>query len=625
MKLPSRQARLALSWALMLILLAAGLAAAQDEQVIIEKSRQDYQWLQDNPRGRQVAHNWQILYDRFARIYAADPQGDYGSISLWWMARVRAGAYDALHRPEDFRQALDLYKRYTNHFPRSQMADDAQFNIGRLYEKAGDKRQAYLEYLKVTVNYPGSDMAAQAKRRLDQLERELKGKGGAEPPRPAPEPASPRQAAPSVRPASRALAALTELRHWSTPTYTRLVLSLERPVSYATGLANRDAVAGQPNQLYIDLRGSRLDKSVEDQEPAGPGLLKAAQARQSSPDGVRVALDLKHLTSYKVFTLDNPFRIIVDCFADDSHAPAKPAPAPEPVAEEPDAPASPAATPAAPPASETASASPKARKGKTKGEAKPLDTKHARRVPRGQATTTPNRLGLAAQLGLCVNRVVIDPGHGGKDPGAIWQGLKEKDLVLDIAKRVRDKVTKLTGCEALLTRSQDVFIPLENRTAFANTHEADLFVSIHINAATNTSLNGIETYFLNLASDEASMRVAARENAATHRSISDLQNILNDLMLNSKINESNNLARTLQNSILDSVHHGHQIQDLKVKQAPFYVLIGARMPAVLTEVGFITNPQEHKLLSTAAYREQLAEGIARGIAAYSQKLKTARP
>jgi N-acetylmuramoyl-L-alanine amidase len=235
----------------------------------------------------------------------------------------------------------------------------------------------------------------------------------------------------------------------------------------------------------------------------------------------------------------------------------------------------------------------------------------------------PSQLGLAAQLGLCVNRVVLDPGHGGKDPGAIWHGIKEKEIVLDIAQRVKEKLLRQSGCAALLTRSKDVFVPLEDRTAFANTHDADLFISIHINAASSPGLHGIETYFLNLASDEQSMRVAARENATTHRSISDLQNILNDLMLNSKINESNHLARTLHKNLLGQMRRSHQVQDLKVKQAPFYVLIGARMPAALIEVGFLTNPREHQRLTSPAYRDQLAEGIAQGIAAYSKELKTA--
>ncbi|MBI4800807.1 MAG: N-acetylmuramoyl-L-alanine amidase [Desulfarculus sp.] len=586
--------------------LAPGLAAAQEEGAILDRVRADYQRLTQNPRMTHVYSNWQMLYERSARVYTSDPQGEHGARALWWMGRLRAGAFEHFSRRSDFSEAQDLLRRFTNHFPRSNLADEAQFSLGRLHEKAGDKKQAYLEYLKVTVNHPRSDKVPQAKARLDALERELKGKVG---PRPVEAPRSTAQASPGPG-ADPGLALVTDLRHWSTPTYARLVLSLERPVSYATSTPPRPAQAGGPSFLQIDLKGARLRGPLDDREREPKALMNLAQASQAGADSVRVMVELKQLGTYKVFTLDNPFRLIVDCFGGQAPAPAKPAVAPEP-APEPE--------PARPPA---AKAEPRP-VPPAPGAKKPPATAHARKVPRGQAQQQPSQLGLAAQLGLCVNRVVIDPGHGGKDPGATWRGQSEKDIVLDIAKRVKEKLTRLTGCEALLTRGKDVFVPLEDRTAFANTHDADLFVSIHINASSSPNLSGIETYFLNLASDEQSMRVAARENATTQRSISDLQAILNDLMLNTKINESNHLARTLHKNLLGQVRRQYPAQDLKVKQAPFYVLIGARMPAALIEVGFLTNPQEHQRLSSAPYRDQLAEGIAQGIAAYSKELKTA--
>jgi N-acetylmuramoyl-L-alanine amidase len=217
--------------------------------------------------------------------------------------------------------------------------------------------------------------------------------------------------------------------------------------------------------------------------------------------------------------------------------------------------------------------------------------------------------------------VVIDPGHGGKDAGAQWQGLKEKDLTLDLARRVAAKLRKMLGAQVLLTRSGDTYLDLEERTAFANTSDADLFVSIHANAAPSHRLHGVETYFLNLASDEESMRVAARENATTTRSISDLQVILNDLMLNSKINESNRLARSVHKGLLRQTRKRAKVHDLKVKQAPFYVLIGARMPSILVEVGFLTNPTENRLLRNKRYRDTVAQGIAEGIVNYVKQLK----
>jgi len=546
-----------------LLLVPAG-ARAGEERAQYQRARADYFWLKKNPRAQKVYQNWQTLIDRFTRIYAADPRGKYAPGCLLWMGRLHAGAYHIFKRRSDLDQAVDAYRRLVKRFPDSRLADDAQLLIGRLMEDAGDLKQAYLEYLRVTVNYPRGDQVAAAKKRLDALERVLVQR---------PAPGSGGRARPA-RKSYSALAEVTGLRHWSTPDYTRVVLSLERPVPYTTKLLKKDPQAGKPRRLYLELKGARLTPKVQDTMPIGDGLLVRARAGQYTPDTVRLVLDIKHLASYKVFTLDNPFRLVVDCF------------------------------------------------GRSRKAAARARARRHHRVKRGRAHEKPPPVGLAAALGLGVKKVVIDPGHGGKDPGALWRGLKEKDLVLDIAKRVARKLKKLLGCQVLLTRRRDRFLPLEDRTALANTNDADLFVSLHLNAAPSHRLSGIETYFLNLASDEESMRVAARENATTKRSISDLQVILNDLMLNSKINESNRLARALHRRLIRTVRRKYKVRDLKVKQAPFYVLIGARMPAVLVEMGFITNPTEHQRLSKSRYRDLLAQGIAQGIAAYAKSLKT---
>ena len=545
-------------------------AWAQEEKAVYDRAKADYRWLISHPQARAVYHNWQNLADRFARVYTANPRGPLAAASLFWTARVHAGAYQEFKRENDFYDAVDLYRRLIGHFPKSNLADDSQFKIGWLYEKSGDLKKAYLEYLKVTINNPRGDMAKHAKARLNALEKTLvKTPPKEKPPAGRSEPSSPE--------ADTTLSAVTDLRHWSTPTYTRVVMTLERPVPYTTNLLKKDLSANKPRRLYLDLRGARLSKEIKDTVPIGDGLLRRARLGQFTLDTVRLVLDIKHLASYKVFTLDNPFRVVVDCFGE----------------------------------------TPKVRMAAKAN-------KKERKVPRGKAVEKPPEVGLAAALGLGVKKVVIDPGHGGKDPGATWRGLMEKDIVLDIARRTAKKLKKLLKCQVLLTREKDRFLPLEDRTAFANTNDADIFVSIHTNAAPSHRLSGVETYFLNLASDEESMRVAARENATTQRSISDLQVILNDLMLNSKINESNRLARALHKNILGTLNKDHRTRNLKVKQAPFYVLIGARMPSALVEVGFITNPQEHRRLSTARYRDILADGLAQGIAAYAKELKSAQ-
>jgi len=215
-------------------------------------------------------------------------------------------------------------------------------------------------------------------------------------------------------------------------------------------------------------------------------------------------------------------------------------------------------------------------------------------------------------------RVVIDAGHGGHDPGAVGRrGLKEKDVTLDIALRLKKLLEKDPRYEVVLTRGKDVFIDLGRRAEIANSRKADMFVSIHANANRKRDARGIETYLLNWTDDEEAQRVAARENAITLRKMkearSELGVILASLELQTKRDESVRLAHFIQGKVVSGVSERWQAVDLGVKQALFYVLVGARMPSVLVEVSFISNPKEEKLLRKTAYRKALAEGIAEGI------------
>lgn len=198
------------------------------------------------------------------------------------------------------------------------------------------------------------------------------------------------------------------------------------------------------------------------------------------------------------------------------------------------------------------------------------------------------------------------------------RGIYEKDVVLAIAQRVAAKIRDDLGIEAVLTRTGDRYLSLEERTAFANTHHADLFVSIHTNASSNHRARGIETYFLNLATDDESIRVAAMENATSTKNISDIQSILNDLLNNAKINESRHLAEFVQDSLIARMNQrGYsRIENKGVKQAPFYVLIGARMPSILVETSFISNREECRRLVASAYQNHLTESIVQGLRGY---------
>jgi N-acetylmuramoyl-L-alanine amidase len=223
-------------------------------------------------------------------------------------------------------------------------------------------------------------------------------------------------------------------------------------------------------------------------------------------------------------------------------------------------------------------------------------------------------------LALGVSRIIIDPGHGGRDYGApgYLKGVHEKDVVLQIARRLAQKMRQELKCEVFLTRSRDEFLTLEERTAIANTKNADLFISIHTNSHKDNRAYGIETYFLNLATDDDAIRVAAMENATSTKNISDLQTILFDLMQNAKINESSRLAGYIQGSMVGHLKSKRysRIKDKGVKQAPFYVLLGAQMPSVLVETSFISNPRECKRLITPKYQDRLCEAIILGIKKY---------
>ncbi len=308
-----------------------------------------------------------------------------------------------------------------------------------------------------------------------------------------------------------------------------------------------------PDRVYFDLRNSRLKKEIKTSLPVGDGLLKAVRAGQFDAQTVRVVLDLEKIKDFHSFVLDDPTRLVIDVNGVEI--------------------------------------------------AKKSETSVVRR------------------------RVVIDPGHGGHDPGAVGpSGLYEKDVVLDIALKLKEILLTDPLNEVFLTRETDRFISLEERTAMANRKNADFFVSIHANANPVRRVKGIETYLLNWTSDEEAMRVAARENKISlkkmremHRQMDTLGMILNDLSRDSKRNDSIKLANYIQQSIVTTLNNefNYKSIDLGVKQALFYVLFGARMPSVLVEVSFISNPQEEQLLSNESYRMRIAKAIAKGLDTYT--------
>ncbi len=228
-------------------------------------------------------------------------------------------------------------------------------------------------------------------------------------------------------------------------------------------------------------------------------------------------------------------------------------------------------------------------------------------------------------FGLKIRKVVLDPGHGGKDPGAIgYRGLKEKDITLKLAKLVKEKLEKRLGCVVILTRTTDRFVSLEDRAKLANKVKADLFVSIHCNACPSHRLHGIETFFLGFTNDKRALEVAMRENATVNRRMSELDRILQELLVHAKIKESAYLAADVQEGVVTTLKGRYNpVTDLGVKQAPFYVLVGTKMPAILIETGFIDHRKEGRRFRDPRYLNLLAEGIYRGIVNYIKRTEQA--
>jgi len=272
-----------------------------------------------------------------------------------------------------------------------------------------------------------------------------------------------------------------------------------------------------------------------------------------------------------------------------------------------DAPSAPSNSPTAKPASDKKTRS----KNKKKSARDELEAREAKPTAAGDRS-------LIRALGLKIGRIVIDPGHGGHDTGTIGpNGLEEKDLVLEVARRLGKLLETRMGAQVIYTRQDDTFIPLETRTAIANQQRADLFISIHANSSRDPGARGVETYYLNFTSSRDALEVAARENAVSETSIYELQDLVKKIALKEKIEESREFASDVQQALHNGLaSKSPAIRDRGVKKAPFIVLIGANMPSILAEISFVSNPTDERRLETAEYRQRIAESLYRGISKY---------
>lgn len=387
-------------------------------------------------------------------------------------------------------------------------------------------------------------------------------------------------------------AEIVNLRRFTHPNFTRVVLDVGKLREYTSGEL-RD-----PDRIYVDVLQAKLNPILQNQSyPVKADYVSQIRISQKTASTVRLVVDIDRalVQSFRVYPLPDPFRLVVDIYPRAAAA-AGPAPATE--------------TPAVKP--------PAAADKSGKADKNPVPP-----VKRQVDLKDPNFAGpsLARQLGLGVRTVVIDPGHGGRDPGTIGKsGFQEKEGNLAIALALR-KLLQDAGIEAVLTRESDVDVGLEARAVIANEKRADLFVSIHGNAHRDRKRGGVETFFLNISPDPSVVELAAAENATSTKNIGAMKTILQKIMQNSKVKESLGLAEAIQkNLVRDLGKDLPGIKDLGVKGAPFWVLIGGEMPSVLVEVAHLSNAKEEAKLRTPKFRELAAQGIFDGIMEYVHSL-----
>ncbi len=489
---------------------------AAAKKLYLEAEADYHKLLADSSRVKYRGY-WLDNIQKFESAYQTDPDGVWSAASLYMMGTLYANLYKYSFKPEDDHNAKETLEKVIREHTDSAYAQKAAESLGIDINT----------FLSAQNNDKGAP-------------KNITGQPGV-------------------------LATVTGIRYWSNPEYTRVVINADRDAEIESNLLKKDPSIDQANQrLYVDIKNSRLG-NIDTTIPINDSLLKTARAGQYTADTVRVVIDINSFEAYNVFSLSNPFRIVID----------------------------------------------------VRGKPVPKTT-----AP--QEIQGPDTASIAKQLALGVQRIIVDEVHGGKDCGApgYVKGVHEKMIVLEIARKLANKIRSEIGCEVIMTRSDDTYLTLEERTGIANMKKGDLFISIHANSAINRTAFGIETYFLNLTTDDESISVAARENATSTKNISELQTILNDLLQNAKINESSRLATYVQKELCCNLSKKYnRINNKGVKQAPFYVLIGAQMPAILVETAFISNSTECQRLMDPKYQNSLCDGIIKGIRKYIAEIQ----
>jgi N-acetylmuramoyl-L-alanine amidase len=568
------------------------LAGPPPAEAAYQKARRAYYRFRDDKEKHKFRHNWKNIAGKFEKVAQDFPDSSRAPDALFTAGKLYKGLYLISRVDKDLDHSLELFRKLVKDFPDNHLADDAQLYIAlKWIEFKKDPAKARKELTYLVDTFPDGDVTPRARGMLEDLGgpkekvAEKPKTAGVDTGIPAKE-AKPAET--GKEPKKETGPVLEKIQHWSNPGYTRIALYTRAKVGYKVGRLAGEKKTGKPPRLYIDLMDTELGDELTGSVSVSDSVVSGIRFAERDEGFIRIVVDLTDDHTHRVFPMSTPDRVVVDITArEDSVATVIGEKLPPEKIE-----------------SDT---------GKKKTKKKPR-TPTKKEVEKLKTRSKPG-VSLSMMAGLKVKRIVVDAGHGGKDPGAIGPtGTLEKEITLDVAKRLAKLLKDKLKLEVLLTRKKDRFIPLEGRTAFANKRNADLFVSIHFNAHPNRKFHGVETFYLDLTNDRYSIKLAARENATSEKSISDLKFILADLALKSHVDDSISLSKYIQKAMVGSLRRKYKsVRDMGIKPALFYVLIGARMPSILVEGSFLTNPMEEKRLKTKSYRQSLAEGIFTGI------------
>jgi N-acetylmuramoyl-L-alanine amidase len=557
----------------------------------------------------------------------------------------------------DPKTAQEVFKDFLKRYPESSKVRNARARLDDLREQLREAKKQPSKGPTVKVS---SSLAQEVDDAQAEVAKKDTPKIAVESPK-TPEPNSQGNAkgsATAVVPRSDKLVHVRSVRFWHTEQYSRFVIETDGETQ------TLDATLENPNRILLDIQNAQLSPDLWGKTfSLGAGPFHQLRCGQPREKVARIVLDVAETEKYHLSNLQNPYRIVLDVQSPpevQTAAVSKSGPNSkrlnrgEPLADELslaspfDAPVNlahkhppPAKRPAPLQKEEESKNRATVEEARSETGRKQVQvaskeephhnaSKHESESKSAVATAATREakpksdgsLSLIRTLGLKIGRIVIDPGHGGSDNGTVGpSGLEEKELVLDVAFRLKKLVEEKLNGEVVMTRTDDTFIPLEERTAIANQSQADLFISIHANSSPNRRVSGVETFFLNFATSADVEETAARENATSQKTIFELQDLVQKIALKEKVDESREFAQTIQKAMAVQVQKTRaNAKDRGVKQAPFIVLIGANMPSILSEISFVSNPSDERLLKSAGFRQKIAEALCHGIEEYTRNL-----